>query len=118
MNFWKRSDFVALNKLWQIKLAESGFFDIEDSRGNLASKDSRTTAFANPGATITFFALLNEYLNASNCISDRDRLILELYADGIYITGKNGIVEQTGWSDRTIRNVITTHKEIFLIRKA
>jgi len=118
MTFWKRDDFKALNKLWRVRLKESGFTDLEDEKGNLAVKDSRTQAFATPGATITFFALLTEYLNASKTISPRDRIILELYSNGVYITGKNGIVEQTGWSDRTIRNIITKHKAIFLNRKA
>lgn len=114
MGFWKREDFKALNKHWRKLLRDSGFVDLEDEKGNLSQKDARTLAFADPGATITYYALLTEYLNASNSISDRDKLILELYSNGIYITGKNGIVERTGWSDRTIRNVITKHKKVFL----
>lgn len=113
MGFWKRDDFKVLNKLWKQKLKDTGFTDLEDDKGNLASKDHRTKAFANPEATIIFYTLLTEYLH-SKPLSERDRQILELYNNGIYITGKNGIIEQTGWSDRTIRNVIAKHKKIFL----
>ena len=118
MGFWKRDDFKKLNRVWRERLKDSGFIDLEDEKGNLFAKDHRTLAFTDPSATITFFSLLNEYLHASSNISDRDRIILELYSNGIYITGKNGIVEQTGWSDRTVRNVIAKHKKVFLIRKA
>ena len=115
MTFWNNDDFKKLNQAWKIKLKESGFIDVEDSKGNLIQKDHRTNAFASKDATQEFFNALGEYLN-TNVLSPRDRFILELYSEGVYINGKNGIIEQTGWSDRTIRNIITKHKKVFTCR--
>lgn len=111
MGFWDSSNFKRLNKAWREKLKESGFEDEEDEKGNLKSKDSRTALFKSRECTEEFYTCLAYYLNHSTNISDRDRQILNLYADGLMI---KEIVYALGWSDRTVRNIISHHKVIFL----
>lgn len=108
--FWKTKTFSELAKEWAKKLADSGFLDVEDPKGNLSTKNSRTSAFATKECTEEFYSSLQQYLNTSE-INERDRTILELYSSGTYI---KHISEKSGWSGTTVKNVIRKHKNIFL----
>ena len=114
--FWESKEFKDLNKEWKQKLADSEFKDIEDDKERLDVKNDRTQNITNFEQTLEYFSAFNEYLNTQKAISERDRKILELYVDGVFVTGKNGIVEQTGWSDRTVRSIIYKHKEQIIKR--
>jgi DNA-binding NarL/FixJ family response regulator len=108
-NSYKTKEFKNLQSKWYAKLAKEGFKDQEDAKENLIQQDRRTIAFDNRDMLRDFFLSLSAYL-VHNRVPTRDRKILELFSQGIHIKGKNGIVEKTGWSDKTVRNVIKSYK--------
>jgi hypothetical protein len=116
--YYETTDFKQLQELWDKKLEDDGFIDQEDSNKVLKQENDRSTiSFEARDRILYFFNKLDHYLNNIENpakIPNKDREILELYSDGVHVKGKNGIVEQTGWSDKTIRNLINKYKKIVL----
>jgi len=113
--FYDSPEFKALDAEWKKKLADSGFEDLEDAQENLTAPNNRTVAFQNRDLILDFFVKLDHYLtNTKDKIKPEHRKILELYAKGTYVSGKNGIIEQTGYSKRGIEYVIARYKKIVL----
>jgi hypothetical protein len=79
------NDYQQLRKLWYQKLKESGFVDIEDTKGNLKDTWTRGLGFKNQRKICEFFLKLDHYLN-QNEIPLSHKQILSLYSQGIYIT--------------------------------
>lgn len=72
----------SLHSEWRRRLAEAGFEDIEDERGNLKRmSQGRLLAHLKPGAE-EFYSLLDQYLLENQDIPRLERRILELYAEG------------------------------------
>lgn len=110
--------FKKLKKKWDKKLTDSGYDDIEYADGSLKSDGNRATiAWDNKEAIEDYYRKVDSYLVEHEDIPPRDRAILELYAEGVHIKGKKGIIEKTGWSDKTCRRIISHYKNIILGRK-
>ncbi len=110
--FYETSAFKKINKEWRKRLKNDGFQDIEDASENLEQYDRRTIAFENRDRILEFFLKLDHYLTNTKGIPKKHRQILELYSAGTYIKGPNGIIEQTGLSDKQVRNIIKKYKTI------
>jgi hypothetical protein len=106
-------EFKALEKEWRQKLKEAGFEDIESPKGHLKQHNIRTISFENRDSLQDFFTSLGHYL-ATHTIPMRDRHILELYAQGVYVKGDNGIAEMSGLGRTTIYNIIKSYKNIII----
>lgn len=111
MKFYQTKKFQKLNRVWRSELARSGFEDIEDKRGLLKHPDSRTIAFPNREVISNFFSELGFFLGNTPDLPARDRKILELYAEGIWI---QDICKRTKASDSTVRNTIKRYKKRLL----
>jgi len=121
--FWQTKEFKKLNDKWYTKLKKSGFQDVENFNGSLKEPDTRTNAYATRRETLAFYQKLSTWLQTAK-ISKEHRKILELYCQGIQITSKDRIVNNTvipakpsiatitGWSDRGIRGVIYKYKRL------
>ena len=101
------SELEKQQALWYEKLKSSGFVDIEDHRQNLKTPETRTIAYQNQDIILAFFLKLDSYLNEV-VIDDYQRLVLELYSDGVYITQ---IAKKVGRSRKSIYKVINRHKK-------
>lgn len=113
MKFYESKVFKALQDEWSKKLKESGFEDIENSKEGLKQHERRTISFQNRDIIENFFTDLGHYISTHK-LPIKDRSILELYIKGTRITGKNGIIDQLGWSRRTIHYTIAKYKKIVL----
>jgi hypothetical protein len=102
-------DFLILQEEWYLKLAQSGFKDIEDRKGNLKQYDRRTIAFDNRESIYEFFVALDHYLTDHQDIPEPDKSILSLYSDGIFIIE---ICKQLGLKLSLVNKVISKYKEI------
>lgn len=83
--FYQTNDFKRLEAQWKKKLEKSGFEDIEDAHGRLKENDRRTQAWDNKERIHTFFRMLDAFLLEHPELPKKQRAILELYAQGIYI---------------------------------
>lgn len=111
--FYETPEFKKINTEWKAKLKTSEFEDIERADGSLKDLNRRTISFDNRDQIRDFFLKLSEYLQYTKLSKDH-RQILSLYAEGVHIRGPNSITEQTGWSDKTVRIIISKHKKIIL----
>lgn len=80
--------FKALKKKWDRILAETGFEDLEDERGNLKQRASRYEAYGGGDpisrkAKTDFFAQAAQHLSRTRFPNKRDRFIMECYVDGV-----------------------------------
>jgi hypothetical protein len=107
MKFTKKQEFIKLQDEWDKKLAQEGFKDIEDRKGNLKRHDIRTQAYQNQIRIREFFLLLDHLLTNYPDIPPFERKVLELYSQGQRL---NLIVQEVHASDRHVRNVITRYK--------
>ena len=114
MTFFKTSEFLALKKEWEEKLKQSGFVDIENDKGLINSYNHRTNIYRTKEETSRFYSLLTDYLNDTQTINVRDRLVLTLYSEGVKVSGDISIMSMTGWSRRTIHYIIAIHKRNFI----
>lgn len=107
----------ALKNKWATKLESNGFDDQEDSHGNLKQPDERTAAFEDRDKIQHFFRKLDIYLNDIDNpakIPAKDRKILELYSQGVYVKGENGIAERANLHFNTVYSVIGKYQKIVL----
>ncbi len=74
-----------LRDTWTKKLAESGFQDIEDKKGNLKQPDRRSIAFDNRDLIRDFFIRLDHFLTENKDIPILHWQVLTLYSEGLYI---------------------------------
>lgn len=100
-----------LKRQWDQILNESGFEDIEDSKGNLKSKDRRTISFDSRNIILEFHLSLSEFLETTDKLPPLHRKILELYSCGIYI---KVIAQKVECSDRWVRKIIKDYQLIIL----
>ena len=112
--FFETEEFKRLNDEWAKKLKDSGFKDIENKDETLKEPNTRTIAFQNRDKILDFHLKLSSYLNSRAKIPDDHRKILELYNNGVYITGVNSIVEQTGYSKRGVLYLLKRYKKKIL----
>lgn len=103
------SDLKRLKQEWYNRLANEGFVDIEDKKGNLKYHDIRTIGFTNRDAIMSFFIRLEGYLEAHDDIPPLHRQILKLYCDGAYQIHIARVVNR---STRTCRRIVTKYKKI------
>lgn len=103
----------ALQREWDLRLAASGFVDVEDSRGNLKQPNQRTQAFETREATAEFFQLLDNYLNTAD-LNRLERKILEMHSQGIRLVP---ISLEVYRSLAYVKNCIYKHRKIILHRK-
>lgn len=96
-----------LQQLWQQKLKDSGFEDIEDSKGRLKQYDRRTQAFDNRDMVLEFYSRLDEFLNTCQTLDATHRRILELYSDGVHNTV---IQTQIGLSRARIQQILRMYR--------
>jgi hypothetical protein len=102
-----------LQNLWYKKLKDTGFNDIETTNGFLKNPDIRTINWQNREKILEFYLALDSFLN--HCIIPmQDRLIMELYSEGVFVTGKNGIAKQANISIRTTWRIISYYKKIVI----
>lgn len=105
------NDFLRIQKEWYLKLAQSGFKDIEDSKGNLKQYDRRTIAFDNRVSIYEFFVSLDHYLTEHPEIPDIDRAVLTLYSEGVFIIE---ICRQLFLKLATVNRVVMKYKAIVM----
>lgn len=111
MKFYRTDEFQRLQRIWEEKLKDSKFKDIEDSKGNLKQYDRRTIAFDNRDHIYEFFCRLDAFL-CQNQLPWRHRAILMRYSRGQYL---KEISESVGRGQRTVQKVIELYKEIILV---
>jgi len=75
--FYATKSFKTQNDEWRAKLKESGFEDIECSRGHLKQHDRRTIAFQNRDTIAAFFSRLGEYLNEKKEVVVNDKKLVK-----------------------------------------
>lgn len=75
--------YAELKAIWDKKLKDSGFEDIEDSHGRLKQPDTRTISFQNRDTFLDFYLALDTYLETHKDIPPLDRRVLELHSCGI-----------------------------------
>ena len=112
--FYETKEFQSLKSEWDAKLKASGFVDVENKDGSLKQLDRRTIAFPFRDKIVDFHSKLGNYLSEATDLPDDHRRILELYNEGTRITGAGSIKEQTGYSDRGIRYIISRYKTLIL----
>ena len=83
--FYLKPNFKALQKEWYEKLADNNFKDQEYRDGTLKCPDRRTKSWESREDILNFFLSFDAYLT-HNVIPDKDRVILELYSNGIHTT--------------------------------
>ena len=88
------------------------FHDIEDSSGNLEQYDRRTMAFENKDRILDFFLTLDSYLTNTADVPPKERKILELYSQGVWVKGKNGIAKQCRVHFNTVYYCIRKYKKL------
>jgi len=103
-----------LQRKWKQRLADSGFEDIEDSKGNLKQPNQRTAGFETRDCTLEFYQLLAHYLQTAE-LTRLERRILELHSKGIPANPK--IALEVFRSESYVRDVIHRHRKIILHRK-
>lgn len=111
MNSFSTKSFKKLKSEWYSKLKENGFNDLEDSKGNLTKKETRTIAWKNREMIRDFYLNVGKYLNSEADISSRDRLILYLWTNGRYQSDISNIL---GVSHHIIQKVVRKHTKIVL----
>lgn len=104
--------FKQLQKDWEKKLTQSGFIDIEDSKGNLKNYDRRTAAFDDREATLEFFLKLDRYLQSEAKLTEIDRMALSLYSKGMAPKDVAKNVHRSPWQ---IHHIIKKHKPAILL---
>lgn len=102
---------MSLRNEWYLKLRLSGFKDIEDSKGNLKSHDTRTIAFQNRDMIRDFFTELGHYLSQYPEIPDMHRTVLSQYIEGVHIKKIAAIVGRT---PRTVGEIIKIYRDRIL----
>ena len=112
MNNFKSKEFKELQTKWYKKLKDDGFNDLEDRYGNLFQHNLRTIAWRNHDAIREFFFSLDEYLNIT-IVPDRDRTVLALWSDGMYLVD---ITKITEIPYPTIKKIIYKYRQIVLNR--
>lgn len=105
------SDLKALKKEWDLKLKDSGFVDLEDSKNRLKSKDIRTQNFIHREAILNFFLALDAYLISNKEIPSRHRQVLEYYSAGQNLIKIRDISK---YSLSAIKLIIKKYKKIVL----
>jgi len=96
---------------WNKKLEKSGFIDIEDARGNLKSKDNRTSNYRDRENVRYFFGILDWFMNCYQSMPKFDRRVMQMYSDGEYV---KDIVKCSRSSDKHVRNVIKRYRGLVL----
>jgi DNA-binding NarL/FixJ family response regulator len=104
-------EFKKLRDQWYEKLKDTDFNDLEDTRGNLKNPDIRTIAWKNRERISEFYDKLNDYLRVTKGIKRRDRHILKLWGEGVYMTE---IAVRKKLSYTTIKAIISKHKKLIL----
>lgn len=113
-NFWETKEFKRQNKEWAERLLESGFQDHENEKGHLKQHDLRTISSQNRRSIRQFYDLLRDYLIVHPEIPQKYQVVLELYLQGTRIQGHLGIIEQTGYCDKSVRNIIQKYRRLAL----
>lgn len=95
-----------------------GFRDVETARGTLKHTAYSEIVRREPDPVkreeiSAFYRALTHYL-ADTVLPPRDRAILELYAEGVYV---KQICARLACSDKTVRNTIGRHKAKLLARR-
>ena len=78
----QHNDYHQLREHWYQKLKESGFVDIEDTKGNLKDTWTRGLGFKNQRKICQFFLKLDQFIN-ENQIPEIYKKIIDLYSKGI-----------------------------------
>jgi hypothetical protein len=104
-------DLMDLKSIWDKKLRDSGFKDIEDSKGRLKYHDTRTKAFNDRDALLHFFLSLDSYLSHQPKLPPQHRLVLELYSSGMHL---NDIAPQVNCGLTKIKEIIKYYTTIIL----
>lgn len=104
-------DEARIQAEWYEKLADEGFVDIEDKKGNLKQYDRRTIAFENREIICEFFVRLDHYLTQNPNIPEPEKSILILYSEGLYATQIQRKLKVDQWS---VKRVIRNYKQIIL----
>lgn len=90
---------------------DSGFDDLEDTRGNLKSPDSRTIAFQNQEQIREFFLTLDCFMTHFPEMPKFAYKVMSMYSEGIMV---KDIVKASRSSDKHVRNTIKHYKLIVL----
>lgn len=102
---------LSLRREWNQKLAESGFVDIEDERGQLKRMTERPFSQHVAEATSQFYELLGVYLQTQKDLTRLERRILELYSEGMKL---DDIAFDVYRSRAYVKNKIYHHRDRIL----
>jgi hypothetical protein len=104
-----QSEFSKLRDKWYQKLEDSGFRDIETTRGNLRQYDRRTIAFENRDSIREFFIRLDHFLTEERSLPSLDRQMLSLYTQGQLV---KEICRVTQKSHYVVNKILTKYKKL------
>lgn len=111
--FHETKKFIEIDTEWKEKLEQSGFDDIEDEKGNLRTPDCRTQNFVDRVAIAEFFRRLRWHLSDHSDIPEKQRQILELYAEGTKI---KKIASEVRVSRQYVGQVVQKFRENLIAR--
>ena len=87
--YWKTKSFSELASEWAKKLADSGFSDVEiEINGERLLKQNSSNAFRTTNMTIisskqAYYQLVTNSLNWDYTMTDRDKVIMTHYSEGM-----------------------------------
>lgn len=108
--FFKKKEFLKLQKEWKDKLKQSDFVDIEEASERLKYPDKRTIAFNNRDMIASFYSELGHMIETRD-IPAKDKNILELYCQGTYVVR---IAQSMMMSRHAVHRIIKKYKKEFI----
>jgi len=111
----KKQELAAAYAIWNKKLEDSGFEDIENKKTALTNKSSYLKKVADAGGQLhrdsiqRFYERCNEFLHLYDAFTPFERTIWESYCDG---ATQEGIAKELGVSRSTTRIVIEKYTKI------
>lgn len=121
--FWQTEKFKHIERVWEEKLRQSGFEDIENNVGRLkqnAANSYRTSIVTVIENKLRYFELLGHHLHEESFMDEVHKLVMQRRSEGVTI--KNiGIEIKQIWGKRsyrgTIRKIIQHYEMKWKIRK-
>lgn len=107
----RSKDFKRLRDEWTKKLAESGFSDLEDKKGNLKQYDIRTISFQNRDEICAFFLTLDHLMFHYPEMPQDEKAVLALWTQGIYATE---IARRLSFGRTKVKLIIGRYKHLIV----
>lgn len=106
-------DLKRLKVIWEQKLKDSGFTDIEGPNGEIKTYDRRTVSWDNRDGIRDFFIKLDHFLESSNSVGipDIELRILKFYSAGVQL---KTISHEVQCSYAKVKMIISKYKDQIL----